>query len=156
MLHLPHVNEINPAAVVVVWCIDTDVLCILGHHMKWFSAKVYMDTGFNSDNTSEYINVTKLSVKIRTMCEVLLTVHALTGCDYTAAFMRKDKVKIYNKLESSEQYQGLFAEFGVRSQITDNRVDEAEKFVCEMYGKFKLSTLAEARYALFRATIHES
>ena len=69
--------------------------------MKWVSAKVYMDTGFNSDNTREYINVTKLWVKIRTICEVLTAVHALTDCDYTAAFMRKGNVKIYNKLESS-------------------------------------------------------
>jgi hypothetical protein len=150
VLHLKHANDLNPAATAVIRCNDTDVLCILCHHTKRFSAKVYMDTGLDSDNTRKYIDVTKLSLKIGSMCEMLPAVHAFSGCDYTSAFMRKTKVKIYDKVESSKDYQSVFAEFGEHSEVTNELMDGTELFVCDMYGKPKLSTLGAARYALFR------
>ena len=78
VLHLMHATNLNPDSVAVVRCNDTDVLCILLHHMKRLSAKVYVDTGFDRDNTRRYINVTKLSKEIGSMCNVLPALHAFS------------------------------------------------------------------------------
>ena len=57
VLHIMHVTELNPQAVVVVHCNDTDVFCILCHHMKRIPVHVYMDTGYDNNNTRKYIDV---------------------------------------------------------------------------------------------------
>ena len=150
VLHLKHVNDINPQSTVVIRCNDTDILCILLHHMKRFSVTVFMDTGLNSDNTRKYIDVTTLGKTIGgPMCEVLPAVHAFSGCDYTCSFMRKGKVKFYTKVESSGYYQQLFAKLGESQEVSEGILDGMEKFMCEMYNKAKVSNLGEARYAIF-------
>ena len=150
VLHLQYINDQRPEANVVVRCNDTDVLIILIHHMKRFSIKVWMDTGANADNTRHYIDVTKLYKALPSMAEVLPAIHAFTGCDYTAAFMRKGKVKPYEKVEAQEVYRDFFFKFGQNIILPEGVVEEAERFVCMLYGKPKLSKLSEARYALFR------
>lgn len=92
VLHLNYANELRPDANIVIRCNDTDVLVILVHHMIHFTAKVWMDTGRNDDNSRHYVDVRKLHDEIGPMAEVLPALHAFSGCDYTASFMRKGKV----------------------------------------------------------------
>ena len=87
VLHIMHVTEFNPQAVVVVCCNDTDVLCFQCHHMKRIPVHVYMDTGYDNNNTRKYIDVLKLSFEIGPLCEPLPAICAFSGCDYTAHFM---------------------------------------------------------------------
>ena len=84
------------------------------------------------------------------MCEPLPAIHAFSGCDYTACFMWKTEVKMYKKVESDEAYQQVFSKFGDCAEVTDDLLEETEKFFCDMYGKPRLSKLGDVRYALFQ------
>ena len=59
VLHIMHVTEFNPQAVLVICFNDTDVLYILCHHMKRKPVHVYMDTGYDTNNTRKYIDTLK-------------------------------------------------------------------------------------------------
>jgi len=61
--------------------------------------KVYMDIGYGSNNTRKYTaaDVSNLIMEIGPMCEPQPAIHAFSGCDYTARFMWKTKVKMYKK-----------------------------------------------------------
>ena len=62
--------------------------------------------------------------------------HAFTGCDFTASFLRKGKVKPYDIVESSKEFQETFSKLGTDSWDTvDEICKDLEKFVCVLYGK---------------------
>lgn len=67
-----------------------------------------MDSGYDADNTRKYIDVTKLTMEIGNMSNLMPALHAFSGSDYTCSFRRKGKVKFYEKIEKSEEYQDLF------------------------------------------------
>ena len=72
---------------------DTDVMVILLFYVNNFKLLVWMDFGHSSDNTRRYVYITDLAKHIGpVLCKALPGYHALTGCDYTAAFLRKGKV----------------------------------------------------------------
>ena len=121
--------------------------------MKDIHVHVYMDTGCDNNNTRKYIDVLKLSLEIGPMCEPLPAIHAFSGCDYTAHFMWKMKVKMYKKVEPSEVYQDLFSVFGEHPEVTDDLLEGTETFLCNVHGKPRLSYLNDIRYALFREKI---
>ena len=58
--------------------------------------------------------------------------HALTGCDYTAAFFRKGKVVSLKKVLSSEFAQECIKNLS-RNNFSDELVSSLEKFVCCLY-----------------------
>jgi hypothetical protein len=54
---------------------------------------LWMDVGNSSDNARRLVNISKLADKLGPIvCKALPGFHALTGCDYTAAFFRKGKI----------------------------------------------------------------
>ena len=62
-----------------------------------------------NNNILGYINCTELAEKLgSSLCRALPGFHAFTGTDYTAAFVRKGKIKAYNLLTQSEEYQYVF------------------------------------------------
>ena len=59
-------------------------------HCKQISGCV----GVSSNNTRRYIDVAKLADELGPdLCNALAGYHAFTGCDYTARFLRKGKVR---------------------------------------------------------------
>ena len=100
IFHLKTISN-APGEVVTIRSNDTDVLCILTYHMKDISANVFMDTGYDRNNTRKYIDLSALCMALGPMCDTIPAVHAFSGCDYICAFMGKGKVAIYRKIESS-------------------------------------------------------
>lgn len=127
ILHLMHATSLNPDSVAAVSCSDTDVLFILCYLMKRLSAKVYMDSSYDADSTRKYIDVTKLTREIGNMSNLLPALHAFLGCDYTCSFMRKGKVKFYEKIEKSDEYQDLFKEYGQLAVPSENMLNGMQK-----------------------------
>ena len=78
--------------------------------------------------------------------EALLGMHALTGCDFTSCFVRKGKLKPYQRLGAYISDRHATA---LRS-LTSDEVDMpgVTSFVCSMYG-FTTSDINEARYKVF-------
>ena len=98
---------------VVIRCSDTDVLVILLYHLGTgnIKANVWMDAGVDGNNTRRYVDVTGLSKELGPdLCSALPGILSFTGCDYTAAFLRKGNVRPLKLMEKS--YIALFAEIG--------------------------------------------
>ena len=72
------------------------------------------------------------------LCKSLLGFHALTGCDYTASFNRKGKVKPFKMLQKNPSIQDAFSALAFQDGDIDEIINMIEGFVCTMYGKKKL------------------
>ena len=102
--------------------------------------------GVYSNNTQRYINVTKLYQKLgKTLSKALLGFHALTGSDYSASFSRRGKVSPFKKLEKNESCQTALGNLGNSEYISEEVTAQIEKFVCQMYGYPKFSSIDEVR-----------
>jgi len=144
----------NVAGNVMVRSSDTDVLVILlgmiGRCMKSGtpSTRVFMDCG--SGNSRPYIDVSRIATVLEEKQDGLATaipaLHAFTGCDFTAAFYRKGKVKPLEILENDTE--GTFIELfsGMSSTDEPNHM-KAEEFVCSLYGKKDVNDVNTARYS---------
>ncbi|CAB3999455.1 Hypothetical predicted protein [Paramuricea clavata] len=99
------ISSVQPIANVVIRTIDTNVLVIA---LGCFSSlpqelDIWIETGVYTKNTLRYINVNQIFQELgQTLCLALPTYHAFTGCDYTASFRRKGKVRPLKLLEGSE------------------------------------------------------
>lgn len=80
------------------------------------------------------------------ICHALPGYHAFTGCDFTASFANKGKVRPFNILKKNITYQKTFAEL---ASATDNHYKNIYKFTAEMYGLKNCTNIDEARYSLF-------
>ena len=80
----------------------------------------------------------------RGLATALPGLHALTGCDVTAALYRKGKVKPLEILmrDCGEQIR-FFSELST-NRVPDERV--AEQFICSLYGLKDVKDVNEARY----------
>ncbi|KAK4886112.1 hypothetical protein RN001_002383 [Aquatica leii] len=60
--------------------------------------------------------------------------HAITGCDYTPAFFRKDKVRPFKVLEKSKEYQSAFGNVTTDDkELLESTFVTLEKFICQIY-----------------------
>ena len=103
--HLNMISESSPKQNVVVRATDTDIMIILLYHVPNFKLNVWMDLGHSSDNTRRYVHITELARHLGPVfCKALPGYHALTGCDYTAAFLGKGKVNPLKKAEKNSLF----------------------------------------------------
>ena len=92
MLHALHADRDNRGNI-VVRANETDIAVILVYNV-WFieNSNMWYDFGINSNNSHEYLDVTKLHKSIDYV-DVLPGIYAFTINDYTPAFYRKGKIK---------------------------------------------------------------
>lgn len=83
------------------------------------------------------------------LCKALPGFHAFTGCDYTAAFARKGKVKPLNILKKKNEYVMGFAKLGENDEPSTEVKKLLEKFTCEVYGYGQLDKINDVRYKIF-------
>jgi hypothetical protein len=97
---------------------DTDVFILLLYHENHLNGTIWMDTGIISRNTRHLINISKLTQKLTPpVCAALPTFHAFTGCDYTAAFLRKAKSRPYDLMIKNAEYISAFTELGSSESV---------------------------------------
>ena len=148
--HLYHINNNHIGGSFVVRSNDTDVLVILTYHVRQMTPrpKVWLDVGLSSSNNRRYIDTTKLSENDVTEC--LPGFHAYTGCDVTASFMNKGKVRPLEIVLKQKQHQEAFAMLGQTLTIPRRVLADLEKFVCTLYGKSHMSDINDVRFASFQ------
>ena len=91
-----HLKWLTGSKNVVLRTNDTDVLVIaLGNMAKIDnSLHVWLEVGLSSSNTLRYISVNEIWRTLGSeLCGALPGFHAFTGCDYTASFSRKGKIR---------------------------------------------------------------
>ena len=71
-----------------------------------------------------------------------------TGCDYTASFSRKGKVRPLKYLEKDETMQEVFGSMDFDEKVSEETYT-IEHYVCNIYGKPKLKSFNESRLDIF-------
>ena len=109
-----------------------------------------MQCSTSDNDCATYIDVNAISMKLKSKHELLPValpaLHALTGCNYTAAFNRKGKVKGLQLLEEDENGSVIKAFARLTSVNSDIEMEPFENFVCNLYGfKGKTQSVNEAR-----------
>lgn len=134
---------------ILIKSVDTDVLVIcLGNIHKFDGLEIWMTT--KNHNVPGYVNCTELGKKLgSSLCQALPGFHAFTGSDYTAAFVRKGKIKAYNLLTQNEKYQHVFQHLTDPDDIyNQDKTDTLQKFTNELY-KVNNNSVNKARFELF-------
>ena len=120
-----HLKYITAPEKVVIRTADTDCLIIaLGlKHLYDQQLQIWLEVGLQSNNSLRCININALHAKLgETLSKSLLAYHALSGCDYTASFCRRGKVKPFKVLEKDENMQGILYEMGNQEELSENTV----------------------------------
>jgi len=131
---------------VVVESKDTDVLLLLIHFFGDANVDLWMKSGTSKKRVYYQIApiVQKLSRPVRNN---LLGFHAFTGCDVTSSFYgygKRSCWKVY--VEQPE----LLANIG-----RDGSTDEAEKFLCHLYGVDNADDLLSAKSQMFEKGLRD-
>lgn len=85
-----------------------------------------------------------------TLCQSLPAFHAYTGCDYTAAFYQKGKVRPLKLFSKNESYQIIFASLLDEADIFINeKMQAVQEFTSHMYGIKNCTSVNNARYRIF-------
>ena len=104
---------------------------------------------WNGSRNKKYVAICQRESNILVLSSALPAFHALLGCDYTAAFSRKGKIRPFKYLENSEEAQGAFANLAVDLPSIKEEVSDIEKFICVLYGKRKLDSVNDVRFQIF-------
>ena len=140
---------------VVVRSTDTDSLIIavgcfqnlLEKHQK---LKLWLEMGVETKNALRYVTVNQIYSSLgKLLSSALPALHALFGCDYTAGFYRKGKVRSFKCLENSKEAQCAFSNLAVDLPNIKEEVSDIEKFIYTLYGKRKLDFVNDARFQIF-------
>lgn len=150
-----HACHINYPANIVIRSVDTDIVAIMlahMHHLKNDSF-VWMLTG--TGNNLRYVDLTKIHAELgESVCQSLPGFHAITGCDYNPALFRKGKLKPYQLLKKSIEFQKAFIKFGdseliVNKDEQDNVFNIIQRFICNIYNVRNIIDVDAARLQMF-------
>ena len=109
-----------------------------------------MELGSFLKITLRMVDVTNLQAHLgHKLSKSLPGFHAFTGCDFTASFFTKGKVKPFSLLEKNEDIQEVFGSLGQTEVISPGTLKEIESFVCSMYKGNSLTTVNELRLDMF-------
>jgi hypothetical protein len=139
----------------IMRCDDTDVLVLLLYYWSrgMLSTEVFMHCGHSGQDTTRerYIPVHEIANKLGSdVCNILPSVHALSGCDSTSAMYRMGKRTAYSVLtKNAEALQGLGD-----LHDADTFLKSAMDFVLLMHGKKakNQASLNELRFHLASTT----
>ena len=150
IFQLTKIIAADPQLAVSVRCNDTDVLVLLIYDVMCLKSstvepRVWMDVGHSSDNTRHYINICNILAKLDNLVvQALPGIHAITGCDFTASFLGKDKEKPFNLMLKNNSHFEAMAKLGEEEEVTPDVVRDIGKYVCALYGLPKVKTVDDA------------
>ena len=120
-----HLSSIQSGNNVVLRTNDTDFLIIGLSAMEKLAedVNVWIEAGVQSTNSQRFISLNQLYITLgKTFCQSLPGYHAFTGCDYTASFSRRGKIKALKILGKNVKFEQMFYDIGVSSTITASMI----------------------------------
>ena len=131
MFQAKHANTKGPGDI-IIRVNDTDIFIILLANVQKLSrSHLWFDTGLDSDNSRNYVDISKLS-KEHDYVKPLPGVYAYTGIDYLPAFYRKGKVKPLLLMIKKQKFVNAFVALG-NLDLSENIISDIEEFTCHMY-----------------------
>ena len=71
------------------------------------------------------------------VCEALLGMHAITGCDTVSSFAWKRQLPAFQLVKKNISFQEHFARFGLSREFSDADFTKLQMFTCTLYGAKK-------------------
>ncbi|MES9880098.1 MAG: hypothetical protein ABW185_04375 [Sedimenticola sp.] len=141
VLHCMH----SDAECIVVLARDTDVLVLLvAHFHKMKCQKMWMKAG--TAKRRKYIPVHEIRQQLtEPVVDALIPFHAMTGCDTVSYFAGHSKAMAWKVLNTDSD---LLKDLG-KGELTDQKMKDAEKFVCKLYGTPEANSCDTVRVKLF-------
>ena len=135
MLHALHADRDNRANI-AVRANDTDVAVILVYNVKFIeNSNMWYDFGIDSNNSREYLDVTKLQRPIDYV-DALPGFYTFKANDYTPAFYRKGKIKPITLMCNHERFINAFKCLG-EMPLTSDVIEIIEEYTSHLYGYTK-------------------
>ena len=132
MLHLAHISQCNFSCAIIA-SIDADVtfLCLANYHE--FSVPLFQKGC--SETGMKYVDIASIGNALgRDVCEALLDMHAITGCDTASSFAGKGKLSAFQLVKKNVSFQELFARFGLSREFSGADFTKLPMFTCTLYG----------------------
>ncbi|KAI4811883.1 hypothetical protein KUCAC02_014754 [Chaenocephalus aceratus] len=147
LLHARHASGDGYGSIIIT-AEDTDVLILCLCFSKTMACQKC-----GTQNRTRYIDIGKLASSVgEEVCQGLVGLHALTGCDTVSAFAGRGKLSALKHLKENETYQEAFKRLGEAWDVSADLFDKMQDFVCRLYASSSTtSDVNELRYQLFCA-----
>ena len=119
-----HLSHPLPGSTVVMRTDDSDSLVIALGFKHFFNAlEIWLEAGVQGKNNLRFINVNTIYSELgEALCKALPAYHAFTGCDYTASFFKKAKVRPLKLLQKDTDAQIVLSELSTLEEIDENTI----------------------------------
>lgn len=150
LLHAKHAAGTNEC--IIVKSVDSDVAIIsLEHFHELGCQSLWFATG-TAEHT-RYIPVHMLAATLgQEVCNSILGLHSLTGCDTTSTFFGITKEKSLSVMVRSINHHSTLQKLGQEIDISDDLLEKVEAFVCGLYtdgSECEISKIDELRLHFF-------
>lgn len=142
------ISDNLPEGTVAVVSEDTDIIVLLIHYCH---KKMFMIRPGKVSKPNKIIDIPALQQKLGDLKNVILSVHAISGCDTTSAVFNKGKINLVNTIQKKKLCE-LLKEF-YNPEATKEKLEEVtSQFFIAAYVKnsTKKVDLDSARYMLYQ------
>ena len=150
-VHVDHALRSLKPDIVIVWSVDTDVLCLCPtYQLRYDHDQFYFRTG--TGNKKRFTPIPEISANMGTDLALLLPVlHALSGCDSTSAFSGYGKKSFFDVVKKNPELVDGLNEIGNDpTQLSNNAMEAVISLLCFIYGqKDSYKSVNDLRYKLF-------
>ena len=110
---------------------DTDVEVLACYYQAVIAADITLISG--TKRISRIVSIRQAWEKLgREICEVLPSLHAITGCDSVSAFSTKGKKKGLDIVQLNPALRQIVSSFGERFPPNEEDLTKMEGFVCAL------------------------
>lgn len=147
LLHAHHASQ-NGHQRIAIKSSDTDVEVLACYHQAVIPAEIMLISGTRS--RSRIVCIRRVCEKLgREICEVLPSLHAVTGCDSVSAFATKGKKKALDIIQLNPALRRVVGSLGENIPAREEDLNKLEQFVCALYSDHRCNSVNELRYRLF-------
>ena len=146
-LHAEHASQ-NGHQRIAIKSSDTDVEVLACYYQAVISADIILISG--TSRRSRIVSIRRVGERLgREICEILPSLHAITGCDSVSAFSTKGKKKALDVVPMNSALRQTLGSLGERVPARQDDLNKLERFVCALYNDHLCQSVNEHRYKLF-------
>ena len=129
---------------------DTDLLILLLYHLEHHHWPVYLGNSRSGTTQAKFWDIQKVQDEIGSnICQQLLFVHAISGCDTTSAVYGLGKAAFLKKAMKSASFREEAKKFRTSHCTKDTIEPAGEKVLVEVYGGRESDTLNKLRHVKY-------
>ena len=133
---------------IAVFLSDILVEVLASHHQVAVPAEIIPISGTMSKSC--LISIRRLCEKLgHRVCQVLPSLHALTGCDTVSSFVGKGKKKALELVKDDQIARETVQILGEAIPLGEHDIIKLEKVVCKLYNEYQCDRVDELRYKMF-------